>query len=128
GEDPHDAITERIETAANQTFDELLASHQADYKELFDRVDLDIGQAVPNIPTDQLLKGYTGEGNNANDRALEALFFQHGSYLLISVSRDGCLPANLQGIWNNYTKTPWSAYYHTNINIQMNYCTADVNK
>lgn len=80
---------------------------------------------TPDLPTDQLLSAYTG-GASAADRALEALFLQYGRYLLIASSRAGSLPANLQGVWNNSTNPPWSADYHTNINLQMNYWLAEV--
>jgi alpha-L-fucosidase 2 len=60
------------------------------------------------------------------DPALEALFFQYGRYLLISASRPGSLPANLQGLWNNSNNPPWRSDYHSNINIQMNYWPAEV--
>ena len=57
---------------------------------------------------------------------LVSLYFQYGRYLLISCSRPGCMPANLQGLWNDKIKAPWNADYHTNINLQMNYWPAEV--
>ncbi len=124
GEDPHARVTQAVDKAAAQGWDALLAAHEADYRALFDRVKLDIGQQAPKIPTDQLLRNYTG-GAATDDRALEALFFAYGRYLLIASSRSGSLPANLQGVWNNSTSPPWSADYHTNINLQMNYWLAE---
>jgi alpha-L-fucosidase 2 len=114
-----------LDAAARRVFSDLLARHQRDYRELFDRVRLDIGQQVPQLPTDRLLAAYTG-GSSVDDRALEALFFSYGRYLLISSSRPGSLPANLQGVWNQHTSAPWSADYHVNINLQMNYWPAEV--
>ncbi|MCP2335687.1 glycosyl hydrolase family 95 catalytic domain-containing protein [Actinomadura rupiterrae] len=76
------------------------------------------------MPTDRLLAGY-GQGDTEADRALEELFFAYGRYLLIASSRDGSLPANLQGVWNGLAEPPWSADYHTNINLQMNYWPAE---
>ncbi|MFC4912635.1 glycosyl hydrolase family 95 catalytic domain-containing protein [Actinomadura gamaensis] len=76
------------------------------------------------LPTDRLLASY-GQGDGASDRELEALFFAYGRYLLIASSRDGSLPANLQGVWNGLVQPPWSADYHTNINLQMNYWPAE---
>ncbi|WGL18373.1 glycoside hydrolase family 95 protein [Microbulbifer bruguierae] len=76
-------------------------------------------------PIDQWLKQY-GRGDAQADRALEALYFQYGRYLLISSSRAGSLPANLQGVWNNSATPPWNADYHVNINLQMNYWPAEV--
>ncbi|MDE2112561.1 MAG: glycoside hydrolase family 95 protein [Alphaproteobacteria bacterium] len=124
GKDPHDAITERVDHAASKGFAQLLRDHERDYAALFDRVALDIGQKMPNEPTDTLLSRYRG-GKSTADRALEALFFQYGRYLLISSSRAGSLPANLQGVWNNSDTPPWNADYHVNINLQMNYWPAD---
>ena len=59
------------------------------------------------------------------DPELEALFFQYGRYLLISSSRPGGLPANLQGLWNDSNHPPWQCDYHANINLQMNYWPAE---
>ncbi|WP_328911268.1 glycoside hydrolase family 95 protein [Streptomyces sp. NBC_00234] len=125
GEDPHAAVTDTVDAAADQTYAKLRDTHVRDHGALFGRVVLDIGQDLPDLPTDQLLTRYTG-GASAADRALEALFFQYGRYLLIASSRAGSLPANLQGVWNNSTTPPWSADYHTNINLQMNYWLAEV--
>ncbi|MCT2588855.1 glycoside hydrolase family 95 protein [Streptomyces sp. N2-109] len=125
GDDPHAAVTRAVNDAARRPYEELRAEHESDHRALFDRVSLDIGQQLPDLPTDQLLAQYTG-GSSAADRALEALFFQYGRYLLIASSRAGSLPANLQGVWNNSTGPAWSADYHVNINLQMNYWPAEV--
>ncbi|MER6947462.1 glycoside hydrolase N-terminal domain-containing protein [Nonomuraea sp. NPDC000554] len=124
GADPHDKVTAAVDRAAGRSFDEQLSEHLADYRKLFDRVKLDIGQKTPTIPTDRLRAAYTG-GSSPDDRALEAMFFAYGRYLLIASSREGSLPANLQGVWNNSTSPPWSADYHVNINLQMNYWLAE---
>ncbi|MEV0199870.1 glycoside hydrolase N-terminal domain-containing protein [Nonomuraea sp. NPDC050691] len=125
GDDPHAKVTEAVDAAAAKGYDALRAAHVADYRKLFDRVRLDLGQTAPKIPTDRLRRNYTG-GATADDRALEALFFAYGRYLLISSSRENdVLPANLQGVWNNSTSPPWSADYHVNINLQMNYWLAE---
>lgn len=124
GPDPHDAVQARVDAAAEKGFVRLLRDHEKDYGRLFDRVTLDIGQKMPDEPTDMLLSRYRG-GKSAADRALEALFFQYGRYLLISSSRAGSLPANLQGVWNSSDTPPWNADYHVNINLQMNYWPAD---
>ncbi|MFE9858154.1 glycoside hydrolase N-terminal domain-containing protein [Streptomyces sp. NPDC005780] len=125
GEDPHRKVTAAVDTAAAASYESVRAAHVNDHRTLFDRVALDIGQDLPDVPTDRLLSSYTGSASAA-DRALEALFFQYGRYLLIASSRAGSLPANLQGVWNNATNPPWSADYHTNINLQMNYWLAEV--
>ncbi|MFI6708802.1 glycosyl hydrolase family 95 catalytic domain-containing protein [Nonomuraea sp. NPDC050478] len=125
GDDPHTKVTAAVDAAAAKSYDQLKAAHVADYRKLFDRVKLDLGGSTPAIPTDRLRRNYTG-GASADDRALEALFFAYGRYLLISSSRENdVLPANLQGVWNNSTSPPWSADYHVNINLQMNYWPAE---
>ncbi|MET9969693.1 glycoside hydrolase N-terminal domain-containing protein, partial [Streptomyces sp. NPDC006356] len=124
GPDPHAAVSRAVERAGDH-YEALLARHVRDHQALFRRVGLDIGQSLPaDLPTDRLLAAYT-DGTSPADRALEALYFQYGRYLLIASSRPGSLPANLQGVWNNSTTPPWSADYHTNINIQMNYWPAE---
>ncbi|HEY0453263.1 glycosyl hydrolase family 95 catalytic domain-containing protein [Actinophytocola sp.] len=126
GKDPHAVVTQRVDRAARQGFGRLRSSHVDDYHELFDRVSLDIGQQMPNVPTDDLLRAYRDPATPAAQRkALEALYFQYGRYLLIGSSRPGSLPANLQGVWNNSTSPPWGADYHVNINLQMNYWPAE---
>ena len=116
-------VEEVISEVVKKSYDEVKADHVSDYKSIFDRVDLDLGQALPNIPTDELLSGY---GNNTVSedarRALEVMFFQYGRYLTIASSReDSQLPSNLQGVWNNNNKPAWSSDYHMNVNLQMNY-------
>ena len=127
GEDPMPAVEERVNTAAAKSWDDLLGAHTADYKELFDRVQLNLGYtSMPTITTKRLLDRYKQNGANANDsRYLETLYYQFGRYLLIASSREGSLPANLQGIWAEGMSPPWSADYHTNINVQMNYWLAE---
>jgi alpha-L-fucosidase 2 len=125
GADPRARVTQAVDRAAAATPDALRAAHLADYRTLFDRVRLDVGGQMPDLPTDELRAAYTGAAGRAQDRALEALFFDYGRYLLIASSRGGSLPANLQGIWNNSNSPPWNADYHTNINVQMNYWLAE---
>ncbi|HZF14874.1 MAG TPA: glycoside hydrolase family 95 protein [Steroidobacteraceae bacterium] len=124
GPDPAPAVDARIRKALSLGFARLLADHEHDYRALFDRVRLDIGQTAVAAPTDELLKHYGGGPADA-DRALEALYFQYGRYLLIASSRAGSLPANLQGVWNHSDTPPWNADYHVNINLQMNYWPAE---
>ena len=116
-------VEEVISEVVKKSYDEVRADHVSDYKSIFDRVELDLGQALPNIPTDELLSGY---GNNTVSeearRALEVMFFQYGRYLTIASSReDSQLPSNLQGVWNNKNNPSWSSDYHMNVNLQMNY-------
>ena len=102
--------------------EELEARHTAEYRGYYDRMTFDLGEGDPSVPTRLRLKRVR-EG--AKDPALLALLFNFGRYLLISCSRPGTLPANLQGIWNNSNSPAWHCDYHTNINIQMNYWGAD---
>ena len=97
---------------------ELLAAHLSDYQNLFRRVTLDLGP-VPAVPTDERLR-------HPGDPSLAALYFQFGRYLLISSSRPGGLPANLQGLWNDSFMPPWFSDYTININTEMNYWPAEV--
>jgi len=124
GDDPTVLVAAAISAATSTSYDGLRQVHVADYRDLFDQCSLDIGQpARMPTPTDRLLSDY-GE-NSQVDRALEALFFDYGRYLLISSSRAGSLPANLQGVWNDSDSPPWGADYHVNINLQMNYWPAE---
>ncbi|WP_215236615.1 glycoside hydrolase family 95 protein [Dyadobacter linearis] len=114
------ALVEKYLQSANaKNYDVLKSAHITDYQKLFNRVSLNLnGNPAADKPMDERLKDYT-EG--AKDPALEALYFQFGRYLLISSSRPGGIPANLQGIWNHQVRPPWSSNFTTNINTQMNY-------
>lgn len=129
-EDPLIAVEERIAAAVKAGYDHLLQAHLEDYQDLFGAMELNLGvTAMPDKPTDQLLAGYDGRTDTPNteeeDRYLENLYYQFGRYLLIASSREGGLPANLQGIWAKDLNNPWSADYHANINVQMNYWLAE---
>jgi len=123
GNDPSVVCTQRIEAAAKKTYADLLAAHAAGYQSLFHRVRLDLGrsEAAPRPMIQRLKEAADGP----SDPALAALYFQFGRYLLISSSRPGGLPANLQGLWCDHYNAPWNADYHHNINDQMNYWPAE---
>jgi alpha-L-fucosidase 2 len=127
--DPFDRDLARIcakqlASAGKRDFKRIRADHVAEHRRLFRRVSLDIGTTpAAEKPTDERLKALR-EG--ADDPALAALYFQFGRYLLISCSRPGCMPSNLQGLWSEHMAAPWNADYHININIQMNYWPAEV--
>ncbi|MDD4108830.1 MAG: glycoside hydrolase family 95 protein, partial [Prolixibacteraceae bacterium] len=122
GEDEVAASERDISRAAGYSFEELKSSHITDYKELFDRVYLELNSKdTLDIPTDRRLE-LAKKG--VADSHLTELYFQYGRYLLISSSRPGGLPANLQGIWESTLSPPWNADYHININLQMNYWPA----
>ena len=125
GEAPHAKVTARLDAAARRSWDDLLAEHLHDYQSLFKRVTLDLGTSpTADLPTDVRLEHL--KKTKERDPQLETLLFQYGRYLLIASSRQGGLPANLQGKWNNSNKPEWRCDYHTDINIQMNYWPADV--
>lgn len=122
---PHGELTERLLSCEKKSYGELLSAHLEDYTSLFGRASLSLGE-YSDTPTDTLIRNYR---DGKESRYLEALLFQYGRYLLISSSRKGSLPANLQGIWNAYDRSPWSAGYWHNINVQMNYwpsCIANI--
>jgi alpha-L-fucosidase 2 len=116
---PAGACDRVLSAAAKKSYDQLRSAHIADYRRLFQRVDLHLG-AAPDLPTDERLK------RAADDPQLAALFFQFGRYLLISSSRAGAMAANLQGIWNDQLNPPWDSKYTININTEMNYWPAEV--
>jgi alpha-L-fucosidase 2 len=123
---PHDAVTRCIDAATTTDFQALLAAHVTDYQTLFHRFHLDLGTTKPSLAahtTDERLRAYHAE--KTVDPDLEELFFNYGRYLLISSSRPGGLPANLQGLWNDSNNPPWRSDYHSNINIEMNYWPAE---
>lgn len=122
GIDPHGPVQQRIDAAVEKGFDALYAEHLADYKELFDRVKLSINTDCDEIlPCDKLISDYKENCTRATANQLEMLYFQFGRYMLISSSRAGSLPANLQGVWNESNCPPWCCDYHINVNLQMNY-------
>ena len=125
GNDPERTTAAQLAQAAAKSYLDLRDRHVADYQKLFRRVSLDLGGSSEpkSMPTDERLKAVR-EG--ATDPGLIGLYFQFGRYLLISSSRLGSLPANLQGIWADGVQVPWNGDYHANINVQMNYWPAEV--
>ncbi|MBN2683968.1 MAG: glycoside hydrolase family 95 protein [Pontiellaceae bacterium] len=121
-ENPHEKIAARLDAAAKQPLEKLLAMHIADYQSLYHRFQLDLGtteQRIAERPTDERLLACTED--KTADPDLEELLINYGRYLLISSSRLGSMPANLQGLWNDKNNPPWRSDYHSNINIEMNY-------
>ncbi len=113
-------ILKKIET---KNYDQLKAAHIKDYQNLFNRVNLDLKSNVDNtLSTDKRIINYAQN----NDPKMVELLFQYGRYLLIASSRPGGQAANLQGIWNQEVRPPWSSNYTSNINIQMNYWPSEV--
>ncbi|MEU6786763.1 glycoside hydrolase N-terminal domain-containing protein [Nonomuraea angiospora] len=111
-----------LDAAAGRTYDDLRSRHVADYQRLFGRTTLDLGRtAAADQPTDVRIAQHA----NTDDPQFSALLFQFGRYLLISSSRPGTQPANLQGIWNDSLTPSWDSKYTINANLPMNYWPAD---
>ncbi|MEO0509918.1 MAG: glycoside hydrolase family 95 protein [Verrucomicrobiota bacterium] len=124
-EHPHKNITANLDRAAKQDYTELLTEHIEDYQSLFNRMSIDLGSS-----SDQILAQTTGKRlgayqDGSSDPDLEELLYQHARDLMISCSRPGTLPANLQGMWNQENGPPWRCDYHSDVNLQMNYWFVD---
>lgn len=119
GKDPAAACARDLQALGCRPYAKLLADHVADYQQLFGRVSLDLGHnpVAEAQATDARVKGYQPGG----DPGLAALYYQFGRYLLISSSRPGTQPANLQGIWTNSLLPPWAANWTLNCNAEINY-------
>lgn len=116
-----------IKKAVSKNYTKLKAEHIKEHQRLFNRVELSFGKedvSIVELPTDKRLELAKDKGTP--DNGLVETFFQFGRYLLISSSRPGTMPANLQGIWAWKMNPPWNADYHTNINFQMNYWPAEI--
>ena len=124
GADPKITSMNQLDQASSTSYKAMLKSHTEDYASLISRVKLNLSpNDLDTIPTDVRLRNQV---INPHDFRLQQTYFQFGRYLLISSSRQGSLPANLQGMWANTIQTPWNCDYHTDINIQMNYWPADL--
>lgn len=116
--DPLKTVRAQTEAAAAKTFARLRADHLAAHRKLFRRLSLRIGSnAAAARPTNERI----ADVERRPDAALAALYVQYGRYLLMSSSRPGSQPANLQGLWNEGNNPPWGSKYTININTQMNY-------
>ena len=125
--DPVAKCTGFIRAAVSKKYDQIKAAHIKEHQRLFGRVEIQLGKtdaAVLALPVDKRLELAKEKGTPDNN--LVGLYFQYGRYLLISSSRPGTMPANLQGLWAWQMNPPWNADYHTNINLQMNYWPAEI--
>lgn len=122
--DPEAYVVQIASAAATQAYEQLRQRHLNDFRSLSQRVGLHLqgDPVVRNEPTDIRLERVR---SGAEDIGLTALYYHYGRYLLISSSRPGSLPANLQGIWNEHMLPPWDSKYTININAQMNYWIAE---
>lgn len=124
GRDYKSLTANHLNQAIEMPYMELLKNHITEYQSYFKRVDLELTTEINDtIPTNLRVENFR---ISKSDPHLAELVFQYGRYLLISSSRPGTLPANLQGIWANKIQTPWNGDYHTDVNIQMNYWPAEV--
>ncbi len=112
-----------LDAVANKSYAQVRADHVADHQRLFRRVTIDVGRNGRSaLSTDERLKAFQAD---PDDPGMLALYFQYGRYLLIASSRPGSQPANLQGIWNEEVRPPWSSNWTANMNVQMNYWPAE---
>jgi alpha-L-fucosidase 2 len=120
---PEEVCKKHLAGLEGKSYETLKAEHIQDYSKLFSRVSLDLGTSdISQRPTNQRLITF----NEDLDPSLVALLYQYGRYLLISSSRPGTQPANLQGIWNDRMAPPWDSKYTININTEMNYWPSEI--
>lgn len=125
GQDPVRRLECELGTTLRKNYHQLLSAHEKDFTGLSCAASIHVGHtpdSLLRLPTDERRERYIAGGV---DPGLEQIVFQYGRYLLISCSRPGGLPANLQGLWNNSDHPAWASDYHNNINIQMNYWAAE---
>ena len=123
---PATAANDDLTRAAGKNFTALRAAHLADYQRYFDRVSLRLGSTDATTAALATPARLAALQAGSADPGLAALFFDFGRYLLISSSRPGGFPANLQGLWAEEIQAPWNADWHLNVNLQMNYWPAEV--
>ncbi len=125
-EDYRELVGKKLDAACETGYQVIEKKHCEDYRELYGAVTLELEgeyRNISDIPIDQRLRKLKEEDN---DNQLAAVYFQYGRYLLISSSRPGSLPANLQGIWNDEMIPAWDSKFTININTQMNYWPAEI--
>ncbi len=116
---------EKLASRTANEYDAIKQEHIDDFSALMSRSDIslngdkDVEAMTPAERLKRLRKG------GVSDFGIISLYFQFGKYLFISSSREGTMPANLQGVWAEKLLNPWDADYHTNINLQMNYWLAE---
>jgi len=121
--DPKLPCVNALASVAGKTYQQVKAPHIAEYKKWFNTFSIVMGDSrKAALSTIDRLNNFV----NGDDPSFAALYVQYGRYLLISSSRPGTRPANLQGIWNDLINPPWGSKYTTNINAQMNYWPAEL--
>ena len=120
---PTELCENYLDNLNDKSYETLKDNHIEDFRKLFNRVEFDLGKSeISSRPTNERLISFEQD----EDPNLVSLLYQYGRYLLISSSRSGTQPANLQGIWNDKLKAPWDSKYTININTEMNYWLAEM--
>lgn len=120
---PMAACTTVLKGISGKTYNQVKQAHIKEYQQYFSTLSINLGTSEnEKLPTDQRIEKFSSSG----DASFVALYLQYGRYLLISSSRPGTRPANLQGIWNDLLTPPWGSKYTTNINAEMNYWPAEL--
>jgi alpha-L-fucosidase 2 len=120
--DPLAICKQAIQSIGSKSYENLKSAHTKEYQKYFNTLSIDLGRSEKeNLPTDKRIEQF----ETSSDPSFVALYLQYGRYLLISSSRPGTRPANLQGIWNDLLIPPWGSKYTTNINAEMNYWPAE---
>ena len=121
--DPDAVCKKALQSIAGKSFSQIKGAHTSEYQKYFNTLSIDFdGSENEKLPTDQRIEKFA----SSTDPSLVGLYLQYGRYLLISASRPGTQPANLQGIWNDLLTPPWGSKYTTNINLEMNYWPAEL--
>ncbi|MCX2476665.1 glycoside hydrolase N-terminal domain-containing protein [Pedobacter sp. MC2016-05] len=121
--DPAKANIQALTSLTGKSYAEVKKNHVQEYQAYYNKFKVNFGASENEIlPTDERLVKFA----TSNDPAFAALYIQYGRYLLISSSRPGTQPANLQGIWNDLLTPPWGSKYTTNINMEMNYWPTEI--
>ncbi len=123
-DNPEEYVNEHLQKAIAKGFEAVKNDHLKAHHELFDRVELVIGE--PKEKQDLTLKDHWKDFLVNDDPWLPTCYFHYGRYLLISSTREDLLPPNLQGLWANTIQTPWNGDYHLNINVEMNHWPCEV--
>lgn len=121
--DPVTVCTKALASVKGKTYEQVKTAHVQEYQKYFNTFSINFGKGANEaLPTDERIVKFA----SSNDPSFAALYVQYGRYLLISSSRPGTRPANLQGIWNDLLTPPWGSKYTTNINVEMNYWPAEL--
>lgn len=123
GKDAVKLAEEALSKAAQKSYENLKKDHVQDYKQLFNRVSFEMPykKELASLPTDERIDRFYDDYDNG----MITLLYQYGRYLMISASRPGGQPMNLQGIWNDKVMPSWNCGYTLNINAEMNYWPAE---